>query len=509
MVLYPVPTNDSSPWAITVDPRGIVWFLEHSANTLASYDPASGTFYEYPIPTPDSSPESVAVDSSGDAWFTELTSNRLGELPYGGTAIVEYSIPALSVLLGSTTELLGCGPGAITTDPSGTVWVACLFSNQIDEFFPGNRTFASFDLPVFQSGPAGMVLDGRGDLWFTAADADMLGEAVISQLRNGTSDGITEFPPVNSTYVYEFTKETSFLGGTTQVKSSLPTPTGIAIGSDGNFWVTEHVDSSFDSYDPNTGSLTRYWTSQTYDAYGYPVSFPNGIAVGKDGTVWIAEHYGDRIAEFDPTTEQLTEYSTGCCLSSYAGTYTLAVADDGTPWFVAIQGNAIGELVPNNDSSPIEVDLATSAARLGPHGTVTFPFSFSETESAASTSRLSLNVSGVSSTGALENMTAAFSSNTVDVAPGHTSVSNLTLSLDGLAPGEYYLTLTASSLPDVLYSVILKLAVTGGSSFLYPILLGAAALVAVSVFLSWRFLRSSRAKADRRSNSLGLRRTRS
>ena len=122
----------------------------------------------------------------------------------------------------------------------------------------------------------------------------MLGKAVIAQLKNGTSDGITEFAPINQTYVFEFSQQTSFLGGTTETKLSLPTPSGIAMDSDGRLWVTEHIDSSFDSYDPSSGSLVRYWTSQTDDDYGFKVTFPNGIAVAKNGTVWIAEHYGNR-----------------------------------------------------------------------------------------------------------------------------------------------------------------------------------------------------------------------
>jgi streptogramin lyase len=507
MVLHTLPTNNSSPWAISVDPKGTVWFLEESTNRLGSYAPSTGTFQEYSIPTPSSHPQSVTTDGDGNVWFTELASDRLGELPHGSSQIIEYPVPGLPVSLGGTTQQLSCGPGAIFEDPSGPIWLACLFSNQVDEFFPTNRTFASFDLPVFPSGPAGLLLDKKGDLWFTAADANMLGKAVVSELRNGTADGITEFAPLNQTYLFRFIQQSSFLGGTETVTSSLPTPSGIALDGYGRLWVTEHTDSSFDSYDPTSGSLVRYWTSQTHGAFGFKVSFPNGVAVGKDDTVWIAEHYGNRVAELDPSSGELVEYPS-CCSGAYAGIYTLALGPDGTPWFVEIQGNAIGELVPSADASPVTAALPTSGSVPGSGGTLVVPIVFTEPDSAASSVHLLLDVSGISASGALQNMTASFGGGSIDISPGQSSTSNLTLATNNLSPGVYYITLTASASPQgVLYSVILKVTVLGGNAaWLLPVSIAAAAVIAGSAAFLWsrgwpgRFRRVSSRVGDSKSH---------
>jgi virginiamycin B lyase len=492
---FPVPTSDAGPWAITVDSHGVVWFLEESANQLGSYDPQSGAFHEYRIPTPQSNPQAVTTDESGNVWFTELTSNKLAEFVPGSPGIVEHSIPSLPLSLGSATEQLDCGPGALTWDPTGALWIACLFSNQIDEYFPQNGAFETFNLPFFPSGPAGLLLDGKGNLWFTAADANMLGKAVVSQLRNGTSEGIDEFAPLNQTYIFSFNEETSFLGGSTIVRTSLPTPSGIALDPAGRLWVTEHVDSSFDSYNPVTGSLDRYWTSQTHGAYGFSVSFPNGIAVGKDGTVWVAEHYGNKVAEFDPASGALLEYSASCCSSSYGGLYNLALAPDGTPWFVEVQGNAIGELVPSTNSSAITVTMPTAATINGAGNTIVLPLTFA---GSASPMNLSLGVSGVSGTGALSNLTARFSNSSVTVSAASRADSDLALSSANLKPGIYDLTITASdSDRSISYSVILRLTVTGGGTYPYLLLgaVGGAVIVAVAVTA---YLSASRPKRHRR-----------
>jgi streptogramin lyase len=507
VVEHHLPNGSSNPWAIAVDPRGRPWFVAQGTNQLGEYDPRSGTFEFFGIPTPRSNPISVASDSLGNIWVSELSTGNLAELQYGGARIVEFHVPGATVSLGGTGQTVDCGPGAIATDPSGRVWVACLFSNQIDEFFPVNGTFDQYNLPVFQSGPAGIVLDGRGNLWFTAADADMIGKAVLGQLRNGTSDGIAEFAPINQTYVFQFEHLASFSGATTTVTSSLPTPSGIAISPDGTrLWITEHVDSSFDSYSPGSGSLVRYWTSQTNGAYGQTVSFPNGVAVDRNGTVWVGEHYGNKIAEFNPATGQMTEYLVPCCSSSIAGVYSVALDGNGTLWFVEIQGDVVGEMSKVRDQSPLSISLPRTAVQLDSRGSASTPVTFSLPATAKNSTRLSIAASGVTSTGALENMSATSIPTSVEVAPGGSSSSNLTLALDGLSPGVYYLTLTASTSPrSVFYSVILKLTVTEGPPLPLNIVLPAVlGLTALAVFVAWRLRRNSAPR--RRTHSLSWQR---
>lgn len=499
IVQHRIPGNNSDPWALTADSQGRVWFVEQGTNQLGMYDPSSGSFRQYAIPSPRSTPGSVASDSQGNVWFTGLTSNKLAELQAGASRIVEYSVPPLRLSVAGMAETIDCGPEVVLPDPSGPVWVACIFSGQIDEFFPANGTFAHFDLPVFNSAPAGMVLDGRGDIWFTAADAQMLGKAVVAELRNGTSEGITEFPPLNQTYPFKFTLPTSFLNTTKVVTSSLPTPSGIAMDPSGRLWVTEHVDSSFDSYDPATASLVKYWTSQTYGAFGFPVSFPNGVAVDKNGDVWVGEHYGNKVAELQPSSGMMTEHPVPCCASTIAGVYSVALDRNGSLWFVEINGNAIGEVVRTRAPYVLSLSVPQTSADLGDHGSLTLPLAFSQPPGEANSTRLALSISGVSATGAVQNMTATFSPATVDVVSGTAAGSNLTLALAGLNPGVYYLTMTAAASPlGQLYSVILKLTVTGGPSTLVGLVLPATlGLTAAALLVAWVLSRRFHTRSGR------------
>jgi virginiamycin B lyase len=451
----------------------------------------TNTFKEYSIPTPNSTAGSVTVDSSGNVWFTELTANKLGELPSASSKISEFTIPNASFSISGLSHPVSCGPIGVIAGPRNSLWIMCLFSNQIDEFFPTNSTFDSFDLPSFQSGPAGLVFDHSGNFWFTAADVNMIGHGVVSELRNNTSNGITETAPVNSTYRFTFAHTIDFIGHTENITSSLPTPSGIAISPDGRtLWITEHVDSSFDSYNIATQSIDRYWLSQTYGAFGYPISFPNGVAVDGNGNVWIAEHYGNRVAEYNPTTGRLTEYKVPCCGAESAGVYTLTLGKNGTVWFVEILGDAIGELSPVStpqQSFAVSVPTVPVSINTSIGSSVNVPVSIDYSINSSTKTTLSLNVSGVSYSGALPVGSYNFQSSSIQVSGSGSTSDNLTISSSSLNRGIYYLTVSATpSSGNAIYSSIVKLVVghggpSGSSSYSQLIIYGTAIGIIVAI----------------------------
>ena len=507
---HALPDNGSQPWEIAAGPAGSIWFVEQGTNMLGEYLPSNDTFLQFRIPTNGSTPDGVAVDSGGNVWLAELTSSKLGELPGGRGAVREFKIPGLPVGLGSSSQSLDCGPGAVVPDQYGDVWIACLFSNQIDRFYPSSGAFAVYDLPVFQSAPAGLLLDGKGDLWFTAADADMLGKAVISQLVNGTADGITEFPPVNQTYIFRPQHLTAFAGSTEVITSSLPTPSGIAMDGAGRIWVTEHVDSSFDSYDPATKSFVRYWTSQTDGAYGFSVSFPNGIAVDSGENVWVGEHYGNKILRFSPSSGVMTEVPVPCCASDIAGVYSVALDSHGNLWFVEINGNAIGE-VTSRGSPGLALNFPENSLAFGPYGNVTIPLVYSLARSAPNSTQLQLSVSGTSYTGALQNMSDSFTQAKLQLLPGRSASTALVLKADGISPGIYYLTLGATAQDGETYSTVLKVTVAEGaflpSGDLLPIALAISGAAALGGWAVARHFSRPRRKTWRRGPRALLRRS--
>jgi streptogramin lyase len=509
MIQYPLPNGSSSPWYIAPDSLGRIWFVEQDPSALMMFAPKTDQFTQYLIPNgsenQSATPESVAVDQFDNVWFSELATNKLGELKNGSSNLTQYAIPGNSVYIGNTPENLSCGPTIVATDSLGNVWIACEFSNQIDEFFPKNQTFLVFDLLYWQSAPAGFVFDKSGNLWFTAADVNMLGHAVLNALHNGTSNGITEFAPMNSTYTFTVPHEEGPSGPSVNITSSLPTPSGIALSPDGTtLWITEHIDSSFDSYNINSKSLDRYWTSQTYDEYGFSVSFPNGIEIDSQGNVWIAEHYGNKIGQFSPKTGQLVEYPIP---GHYGGPYDLALGPNGTVWFVEISGGAIGELKPvSPPTQSLSVDLSNSIVSINRTTSVAIPFVMT---ASGEITGASMNVSGISGTGILTDSRAVISQSNISFSSSsssnHTANDTLTFTTNSLKPGIYDLTISATVLPSgVIYSTVLKVVVSNAgniaskSTYLYYLIVGIIASFCVVGLLYAHSHRPRRPRMRRR-----------
>jgi virginiamycin B lyase len=481
VVQHPLPEGASGPGAIVPGGAGKIWFVEQGSNQLGSFDPSTQSFEEYQIPTDRALPQSLSVDGSGNVWFTELTPSALGELRHGDNQVREVSIPA-------STGGIPCGPIGVTPSDGGAVWVTCEFSNQIDEYLPSTGAFDQFNLPVPYSAPLQILFDKTGNFWFTAADSGMLGYAVTSQLRDGTSDGIQEFAPINSTYRLTITNQLLPSG---QVTTSLATPSQIAFSLGGDsLWITEHGGGSFDRYDIGPRTLIKYFTSRPVSD-SYPQSLPNGIAVDPSGSVWLTEHYGNRIAVFDPSTERLTEYPIPCCGSHLAEALYLTIGPGGGVWFTEHYGNALGELRPVPGSAPPSITLAPQTLTIGSSGNATSQVDvYSPGGSFVVADASAFTVAGVTRGGRLQNVTASFEPINLS---GPIASARLSLQTNGLKPGTYYLTVAATvSTGGIISAATLKLTVASGPQPTWLAVLGVAAAAAlVSAILLFRRLRSN------------------
>jgi len=372
--------------------------------------------------------------------------------------------------------------------------VTCEFSNQIDEYVPSLGILKQFDLPVAFSAPLQVLFDRSGNFWFTAADSGMIGYATTSLLRPGTTDGIEEFAPLNSTYL---TSIVNPLLPTGEVLTSLAVPSQIAFSPDGgSLWVTEHGAGSFDRYDIASKTLTKYFTTRPSSDL-YTQSLPNGIAVDSSGLIWVAEHYGNRIAEFDPATGSMEEYPVPCCRAEIAGTLYLTMGTNGTVWFTENFGNAIGELSPAGTTVPFDITIQPGAVTLGPSATAAVSLAVSGTGGGIGT--LSFGAEGVSRDGVLANLTASFAPGTL--TPGGAG-GTATLSLDssGLASGIYYITVGGtSSSTGLISSAVLAVTVSGGFHYWWAVVAVVIALLVVGLAVV-----TLRVKSERKRHGTSL-----
>jgi virginiamycin B lyase len=82
--LYQPPTQNSSPYGVTVDlRRNYVWFADTVGNNLTRFDPKTEEFVEYALPTRNSSIRFISTDAKGRVWYGGFWNGILGVLDPG------------------------------------------------------------------------------------------------------------------------------------------------------------------------------------------------------------------------------------------------------------------------------------------------------------------------------------------------------------------------------------------------------------------------------------------
>jgi len=81
-VFYTIPTANSQPTAIGVDPLGQVYFAEQSVGRIGQLAPISGgVFIEYPLPCPDLTLADLTVAGDGSVWAVAYRTVHQAHLP--------------------------------------------------------------------------------------------------------------------------------------------------------------------------------------------------------------------------------------------------------------------------------------------------------------------------------------------------------------------------------------------------------------------------------------------
>ncbi|HEY9084821.1 MAG TPA: hypothetical protein VIN40_02630 [Candidatus Tyrphobacter sp.] len=264
----------------------------------------------------------------GRIWFSEFQASKLAAVTTSGT-VTEYST-------GANTQ-----PCGVTVGPDNNLWAGGFGGapgNSIEKITTGgtvtNYTIPGAHVCAIVSGPGGL-------LWFADYGNDRVG--TIS-----TSGTINEY---------------TIAAGAE--------PIGIAVGSDGNLWVTDFHLNVIYKISPSATLLATY--SSGISAGFHPnliVNAPDGnlyfeeligsttvgdkaarittggtiselgtvspnldgegeIVVGKDGNVYFAEYTAGKIAEIDVSTGHVSESSP---MGSVADIYGLVAGPDGRLW---------------------------------------------------------------------------------------------------------------------------------------------------------------------------------
>ena len=464
---YILPTRCEMPLGIAVDNNASkVWYISTKNGILGSYNTKENKFdQEHTIPTWRSRHNpidfsqvwTVKVDRKNNIWFTDEKQNAIWRYNNILKTFEIFNIPEISESFGTTY------PVSLDFDSSGNIYLVgirspALWFGNITEMRNGTSDGIS-KIPIPLQGFAGI-------------DPDLIstGSVVVDENNSNTVWlSMLAFAKKGQIFKYDTNSETFKVF---ELPTELNSPVGIALDKNRDLWITDHGTSIFYKMDHANGRITKFVTSQassrifgrnsTSEEKAY--TLPYWIERGSNGSIWFNEHTGNKIAVFNPVNMTLIEYWIptqnplfGLCQPSdakncgIANSLQFSVGMNNEIWFTEWSENKIGR-VDSYKEIPFSVSSAEKEITIPKGKSAEIKLNLQTTSSSLSYSSSSdhtfnmIKSGTFTPTGNLGNSTGTFSEQSFSIADGESKQISFifTPSVD-LKTGEYMLMIGAEN----------------------------------------------------------------
>ena len=467
VVNYPINTSNSVPNAIITGANNhTFWFTEFGAGKIGEFDSSKGVVtHEYPV-GPGAMPATVAIDQNGLIWFTDENQNSPGIWSLNSTTGTFTHFP---------TGMSSSDPIFVLVDSvTNNVWFTDYYGNYVGEIAGSSHVMTKHLLPSANSYPVEMAKqNGTNYLWIT--------EATGKVARFDMSTGATvEFnPSVPISY-----------------------PVGIAVGRDGNVWVSEHGGSSVTEFMPSNSTWRKYPTSQATSNPGTGVAT---LAMDQNGRLWFAEHYSNRIGRLDPASGEIVEFDL-----PIPGAYSLldTVDSRGNFWFTEATANQIG-IIPRDATSNVTVQpvhIPKNPVTAGSSTQAAFAITNNNTTRSLT---LTLSVTSSFTTNYYTTTSEVSLSNyTMTLGPGETGIDMAVLTPDFSLPSAIYAAGIVASYGNVSSVGTVFLSVSSNDWYVLETLIPEILIAAAAgLLLAFLFVRQRKMRRMKLATSLTRRTT--
>ena len=468
---------------------------------LNSHPNSSSLVIEYPLPALCEMPLAIGVDSQDqNIWYVSTKNGTLGRYNLGNNTFEEeYKIPSWPARENPT---MSSQVWDLDIDNKGDIWFTDETQNALWRFSNDTRSFEMFTVPEKPEAfgttyPVSMEIDDNGsNIYFVGIRSPSIWIGNISQMRNGTAEGIERIgipldsfkgidPDLVSTgsivldkdndrlYVslLAFNTKGEILGYDLKNKTftsyempdDITSPVGLTLDLNDNLWVTDHGTSIFYRLDPTSGDITKFTTSTVSPrtlgqstTVNAAYTLPYWIKTGENGTIWFNQHTGNKISSFNPNNLTLTEYWIpsqnklwGPCRDSVnqcgiSNALQFDVDNHNEVWFSEWSENKLGKVLTER-VLPISISVLPNNITLQRGGNEEIRINVTSNTNTSLTADM-LAAGSFTTTGNLGNLSGLFSENSVRLDPGQTKQISLIITpTQELESGNYTLMVGAET----------------------------------------------------------------
>ncbi|MGI0057417.1 MAG: virginiamycin B lyase family protein [Nitrosarchaeum sp.] len=294
IIEYELPES-SKPLYPLYDGKNSIWISDPSSPRLWQFALDTQKFTSYSF---DGLTTMILTqDNQGRIWFTDTPRNQIGYFDPSNQQIFTKSLPKIAPVIYDNTATF------IQADFDGNIWIVITNKDVILKYQPKLDTFEEIKMPVRESLPFALTIDGEGKIWFTESATGKIG------FINPKNNDISEFTP----------------------ERPLASPEALVFDDAGNLWIAEHTGIAITKFDP---------IFETFERISVPdqKSLPYGMSFDRYGNIWIAQHGIDKIAAYDPNNKNLIEVPIPTATSFVQ--FSTSDSKDNV-WFVEQQGNKL------------------------------------------------------------------------------------------------------------------------------------------------------------------------
>ena len=458
VIEYPLPALCEMPLAIGIDSQDQnIWYVSTKNGTLGRYDLGNSTFEEeYKIPswparenpTMSSQVWDLDIDNKGDIWFTDETQNALWRFSNDTRSFEMFTVPEKPEAFGTTY------PVSVEIDDNGS-----------NIYFVGIRSPSIWigNISQMRNGTAegieriGIPLDS-----FKGIDPDLVstGSIVLDKVNDRLYVSLLAFNTKGEILGYDLKNKTFT---SYEMPDDITSPVGLTLDLNDNLWVTDHGTSIFYRLDPTSGDITKFTTSTVSPrtlgqstTVNAAYTLPYWIKTGENGTIWFNQHTGNKISSFNPNNLTLTEYWIpsqnklwGPCRDSVnqcgiSNALQFDVDNHNEVWFSEWSENKLGRVLTER-VLPISISVLPNNITLQRGGNEEIRINVTSNTNTSLTAAM-LAAGSFTTTGNLGNLSGLFSENSVRLDPGQTKQISLIIApTQELESGNYTLMVGAET----------------------------------------------------------------